>query len=187
MIVSMHSVLYNGLRQILFLIPAVILLAVYGFLQIFTFLQRKKQNVLTGLLVLLAIGNMLWLAKGMLELHPYEYVYFSPLVGGVAGANGGYEMDYWNTCQKSASTWLGQHYQQFVASDAPTIQGKNIAFQYITYLPANFQSVTHTPDFFLDIAPFMPPQSIPQYQLIHTESVEGVPLCRVYARAIASR
>ena len=112
MIVGMHSVLYNGLRQILFLIPAVILLAVYGFLQIFAFLQRKKQTVLTGLLVLLAIGNMLWLTKGMLELHPYEYVYFSPLVGGVAGANGGYEMDYWNTCQKSASTWLGQHYQQ---------------------------------------------------------------------------
>lgn len=180
-IVGMHSVLYNGLRQFLFLIPSMILLAVYGFLQMLAFLQRKKRSVLVGLLALLAIGNTLWLAMNMLALHPYEYLYFSPLVGGVAGANGVYEMDYWNTCQRPASIWLGQHYQQFVASSTPTIQDQNIAFQYMTYLPANFQAVAHNPDFLIDIAPFMSPQNIPQYQLIHTESVEGVPLCRVYA------
>ncbi len=185
-IVGMHSVLYNGLRQLLFLIPSIILLAVYGFLQVFAFLRRKRQMVLAGLLVLLAVGNTLWLAKDMLVLHPYEYVYFSPLVGGVAGANGVYEMDYWNTCQRPASLWLGQHYQQFALSSTPTIQAQNTAFQYMTYLPANFQAVASNSDFLIDIKPFTPPQSISQYQLIHTESVEGVPLCKVYARTSAS-
>ena len=180
MIVAMHSELYNGLRQFLFLVPALILLAVYGFLNLLRFLLQHRQRTLAGALVLLAIGNTLWLAKDMAELHPYEYVYFSPLIGGVAGANGQYEMDYWNTCQKPASQWLGAHYQQFVADSTPTIQDKNIAFQYMTYLPANFRAVTINPDFLIDIAPFLPPQNIPQYQLIHTESIEGVSLCKVY-------
>lgn len=183
MIVGLHSVLYNGLRQFLFLVPTLILLAVYGFLSLFHWLHQRKQFVLASALILLLLGNTLWLVRDMAALHPYEYLYFSPLVGGVAGANGQYEMDYWNTCQKPASQWLGTHYQQFVVdhTDTPTIQARNIAFQYMTYLPAPFRAVTARPDFLIDIAPFTPPQSITQYQLIHTESVEGVPLCKVYA------
>lgn len=180
LIVGMHSVLYNGLRQFLFLIPSLILLAVYGFLRIYTFLWRNRQRVLAGVLVLLAMGNYAWLARDMIELHPYEYIYFSPLAGGVAGANGVYEMDYWNTCQKPASVWLGQHYRQFISGNQPTIQAKPIAFQYMTYLPANFQAVESNPDFLIDIAPFSLPQYIPQYKLIHIDGVQGIDLCRVY-------
>lgn len=187
LIVGLHSVLYNGLRQFIFLVPLMILLAVYGLLHLFAFCWQRKHMLLLAALALLTIGSYAWTVADMLALHPYEYVYFSPLIGGVPGANGQYEMDYWNTCQKAASQWLGQNYQQFVSSKSPTVQDRPIKFQYLTFLPANFQAIQHNPDFLIDIAPFTPAQSIPQYQLIHTESVQGVPLCKVYINTYAQK
>ncbi len=180
-IVGLHSVLYNGLRQFIFLIPPLILLAIYGMTCASAFLWRRKQTTLLLLFVLTIAGNYAWTVKDMLDLHPYEYAYFSPLVGGIAGAEGEYEIDYWNTCQKAASVWLGTHYQNFVSSAHPTIQAKPIKFQYMTFLPGNFQAVQNNPNFLIDIPPFAPAQELSHYQLIHTESVQGVPLCRVYA------
>lgn len=183
MMIGLHSVLYNGLRQFLFLVPPMILLAVYGMTRLCAFLWQRKQRVLFIALALFIAGNFVWTINDMRELHPYEYVYFSPLVGGVQGANGVYEMDYWNTCQKAASQWLGANYQRFTTSQHPTIQDKPISFQYLTYLPPNFQAVQQNPDFLLDIAPFIDPQQIPQYRLIHVENVEGVSLCKVYVNS----
>lgn len=181
MIVGLHSVVYNGLRQFLFLVPPLILLAVYGMMSTLAFLWRRKQTLLLAALVFCIAGSYAWTVKDMLAIHPYEYAYFSPLAGGIAGANGEYEIDYWNTCQRAASLWLGTHYQAFTSSQQPTIQEKPTKFQYLAYLPANFQTTTSKPDFLIDIPPFASAQDLAQYRLIHTESVQGVPLCRVYA------
>jgi hypothetical protein len=182
-IVGLHSILYNGLRQFIFLLPPLILLATYGMLRALAFLWLHKRTALLALLVLCIGWNYAWTAKDMLDLHPYEYSYFSPLVGGVAGAEGKYEIDYWNTCQKAASTWLGEHYQKFVTSNHPTIQARPARFQYMTFLPNNFQAVQNEPDFLIDIPPFASRQNLSHYRLIHTESLQDVPLCRVYANS----
>lgn len=178
--VGLHSVLYNGLRQFIFLIPPLILLAVYGMIRALAFLWRLKQPLLFLLLALCIGGGYIWTVKDMLELHPYEYAYFSPLVGGVAGAAGNYEVDYWNTCQRVAGIWLGAHYKEFDTSSHPTIQARPARFQYMTFLPDNFQAVQNNPDFLIDIPPFASAQDLSAYRLIHTESVQGVPLCRLY-------
>ena len=187
LIVGLHSVLYNGLRQFLFLIPSLILLAVYALMGLFTFLLQRKQTLALAALTLLTIGNFAWIGWDMLKLHPYEYTYFSPLVGGIKGANGEYETDYWNTCQRAASSWLGQHYQEFVpATQQPTILATNVRFQYLPFLPANFQTTQKNADFLIDIAPFKSAQQLSNYQLIHTEGTAGVPFCKVYANRLAN-
>src|SRR5215469_3740811 len=43
--VGLRSVLYDGLRQFLFLVPPVILIAVYGFVQTVTYLAHKQQKI----------------------------------------------------------------------------------------------------------------------------------------------
>lgn len=182
-IVGLHSVLYNGLRQFIFLIPPLILLAIYGMIRTLAFLWQRKQTLLLLLLILCLGGSYAWTVKDMLELHPYEYAYFSPLVHGAAGADGQYEIDYWNTCQKAAATWLAGHYQNFIPGTHPTIQAKSIQFQYMTFLPKNFQAVGNRPDFLIDIPPFASTQGLSAYRLIHTESLQDVPLCRVYVRS----
>jgi hypothetical protein len=39
---------------------------------------------------------------GIAQLHPYEYVYYNTLVGGVAGAYREYELDYWAISYREA-------------------------------------------------------------------------------------
>jgi len=41
-----------------------------------------------------------------LKLHPYEYVYYNNLAGGVGGAFRSYEMDYWATSYREATQYL---------------------------------------------------------------------------------
>ncbi len=46
----------------------------------------------------------------MLANHPNDYVYFNTSVGGIQGAFGRYETDYWGNCLRQASDWLGNYY-----------------------------------------------------------------------------
>lgn len=38
--------------------------------------------------------------------HPYQYMYFNEIAGGIQGANGLYELDYWNQTPREAFKWL---------------------------------------------------------------------------------
>jgi hypothetical protein len=44
----------------------------------------------------------------ILRLHPYEYVYFSELTGGVPGAFRRYELDYWATSYREALAYVNR-------------------------------------------------------------------------------
>lgn len=39
-------------------------------------------------------------------LHPYQYIYFNEIVGGLKGASGKFEMDYWGATYKEATQWF---------------------------------------------------------------------------------
>ena len=54
------------------------------------------------MLFLLAAEPVGWTIRN----HPHEYVYFNPLVGGLDGAFGNYETDYWGNSIRMASEWL---------------------------------------------------------------------------------
>jgi hypothetical protein len=41
------------------------------------------------------LAALLWNAGTLVRLHPYEYLFFNPLVGGLEGASGRYVTDYW--------------------------------------------------------------------------------------------
>ena len=42
------------------------------------------------------------------QLHPYQYVYYNSLAGGVAGASSGYDMDYWFVTYKEGVEHVNQ-------------------------------------------------------------------------------
>jgi hypothetical protein len=44
----------------------------------------------------------------ILRLHPYEYIYFNELVGGVRGAFRQYELDYWATSYREAMGYVNR-------------------------------------------------------------------------------
>ena len=100
--------LYNGIRQFLFIVPP---LAVLGGLAVSWLAGRAALHGRAALAAVAAVffaGLSLPLI-GMARLHPYEYVYFNPLAGGVAGAQGRYMLDYWGLAFKQAADALRAH------------------------------------------------------------------------------
>lgn len=178
--VIVHPVVYDALRLFLFLIPPMVLLAVYGGVRVYGYLIARKQKALAAVLVALTMLSYGMVVKDMMDLHPYEYIYFSPLVGGVPGAKDVYNIDYWGACNKPAAEWLAQNYTHYTTSKTPTIEGVlYFEFQDTTYLPANFQVDVKHPDFFISYTRDHYDQAFPGYRVVHTESVEGVVLCVV--------
>ncbi len=126
-----QSNLYCGLRHMLFLIPPLAVMAGLGF----DYALRKFEN--TNNPVALAIGGIM----AILALLPLShialnfrttYVYFNELAGGVKGALGNYELDYWGVSQKAAVEWMED--QGYFDGDEPIRVRANslfVARQYI--------------------------------------------------------
>jgi len=95
------SVLYNGLRHLLFVLPPLIALTGWAFHALLERVEARWPRA--GRAVLAAIGVCLIVpVSWMVRLHPYQYVYFNELVGGVRGADPWFELDYWRTSMPEA-------------------------------------------------------------------------------------
>lgn len=189
----LRSALYNGLRQFLFLIPAMTLLASYGLGRLWTYLTQRVsrvgvRRVLAGTVAVLVLGGQAEALGEMIRLHPYEYVYFSPLVGGFAAAPGRYELDYWGECNKAAAQWLARHHDEYLLSPAgqrETVTGSGQDVQYMLYLPTAqlAAGVYGQPsDFYLWSMREREPDRLPSYIPVHEERIEGYPACVVKVR-----
>lgn len=98
-VILFHPTVYDNFRHFLFIIPPLFILCGFGLQAIFDYLKLPKSYNLmlySVLFILLILPNIYRNVK----LHPYEYVYYNQLVGGVYGAFGKYEMDYWTTSYK---------------------------------------------------------------------------------------
>ncbi|RME98477.1 MAG: tetratricopeptide repeat protein, partial [Bacteroidetes bacterium] len=94
------SALYDGWRQLLFVYPTMLIVAALFYDQLSRRLEHLNWGqyaVLGGLLLLSADALLFTLRNPGLA-----YVYFNPLGGGVRGAFGNYELDYWGLSTKQA-------------------------------------------------------------------------------------
>ncbi len=97
------SNVYSSWRQFLFLYPGIILLSSTGYYYCFEFCRNKYLRL--GLIIsvfLLLIHPVSFMAKNP---HFY-YIYYNQLTGGLKGAYGNYETDYYYVSQTEASKWL---------------------------------------------------------------------------------
>jgi 4-amino-4-deoxy-L-arabinose transferase-like glycosyltransferase len=99
-IVLLRSNLYDNARQLYFLLPPMFLAAGFAIEWIFTRLARQQYRIIFLLLTILP-GLI-----AFLRLHPYEYVYYNSLIGGVDGAVRRFETDYWGTSFKEAMGYV---------------------------------------------------------------------------------
>jgi hypothetical protein len=85
---------YDGIRHFLFVVPPLAVLAGFGFVRVLRLLAVASRGVALTASTALALG-MAVQAGILARLHPYEYVDYNALVGGLAGAQRNYVMDYW--------------------------------------------------------------------------------------------
>ncbi len=99
------SILYDGWRHFLFVYAPAMALVALGWNYLATKLQPnpKLKYAAWGLLALCSIDSVVFLLRNS----TVPYVYFNPIIGGVNGANGNYELDYWGASVKQAVEYLG--------------------------------------------------------------------------------
>lgn len=109
--IAAGTVHYDGLRHMLFLLPPATALGGVAVAAAGRSLARSRlrpalpRALRAGLLLLVVLG-LASSAWRMARLHPYEYVFYNAFVGGVAGAQGRFELDYWATSFREAARRL---------------------------------------------------------------------------------
>jgi hypothetical protein len=98
--VVLRPPLYDNARQLLFIIPPLFVFAAVAFQWLF---DRLRSPVVASLLVAACLAPGL---IGLLRLHPYQYVYYNSLAGGVAGAARQYDLDYWGTAYQEGVAYI---------------------------------------------------------------------------------
>jgi hypothetical protein len=95
-----ESTLYDGARQLLFALPPLFVMAAVAFEWVFAHVRLPAVRIAVAIFALLP-GVI-----AIVQLHPYEYIYYNELSGGVPGAYRRYELDYWATSYREAMSAL---------------------------------------------------------------------------------
>lgn len=96
-----RSVLYDGLRHFLFLVPIMVAVGAVGIVVLARRHFRASKLAVAGFCVGMA-GLQARVVPEMIELHPNEYVYFNQFIGGLPGAFLRYDTDYYGNSYKEA-------------------------------------------------------------------------------------
>jgi len=103
------SNLYSSWRQFLFLYPVIILISSIA---IYSFISNLRNRFIKWAIVLALLAITIHPVSFMIKNHPYEYLYYNQIVGGLKGAYGNYETDYYYVSQTEAAEWLIDHLKE---------------------------------------------------------------------------
>jgi tetratricopeptide (TPR) repeat protein len=94
---------YGGWRHSLFVAPFMAVAAGLGFNALINFGKQHYQKIL---LTILPFAFLVPAAIFTVKAHPYQYIFFNRIVGGVQGAFGYFELDYYYHSTREASEWV---------------------------------------------------------------------------------
>ena len=106
-----HGPSDTGLRHFLFVVPPLAALAGIGVDTCLSGVEAKARTL--GFVALAGVtAALVWDAAILVRLHPYEYLFYNSLVGGLEGASRRYVTDYWVNIMPAAvkdlETYLDQ-------------------------------------------------------------------------------
>ena len=151
-----HGPAFCGLRHFLFVLPPIAVLAGIGLDIAVMRLSAVRRQLGVAVLAVVIVGFG-WNAVTLVRLHPYEYLVFNPLVGGIEGASRRYAMDYWFTIMPEAVDGL----EAYLNSTEPALSrdpkhsysvaicGERAAFLKKAKPHLHWAEVWETADFFI--------------------------------------
>lgn len=193
-IIYKSSKVYGGWRHVQFVYGPLVVLAALGIEALIrTFDKKTIQMAVGGGVVLLLIIPLQW----MIRHHPHQITYFNPMVGGLSGAYGNYETDYWMNGVKPALDWMdqqgildGEEGNVLIAGNPGTIPRYKREYEtdqakltYMKYRQRSDQKWDYGVFYSGFIDPYMLKNGIwPPQGTIYEETAEGVPLAIVVKR-----
>jgi hypothetical protein len=101
-IIATDAILYDGWRHLLFAYPGLVILATLCWVECDLRLQRAGKPFIRyavwALLILMMLEPAVFIARNT----AFPYVYFNPIAGGMKGAHGRYEAEYWGVSIRQA-------------------------------------------------------------------------------------
>ncbi len=132
---------FTGLRHFLFVIPPLAVLAGIGLDAAVTALATRGRLVASGGFVVVT-ACLLLNAATLVRLHPYEYLFYNTVVGGLEGASRRYDLDYWFSSMPEALNQLeGYLRRELVDASRPpevysvAVCGERLPFEKTVTLP----------------------------------------------------
>jgi hypothetical protein len=108
-LIVLRSTQYDGIRHLLFVFPPLAVLSGISFAGL---LQSKSSAFIRygfAAVIFMCTGIT---AIDMIQLHPYQSVYFNRVVaGGLASASQRFESDYWGNSYREGAQWVIQNYR----------------------------------------------------------------------------
>lgn len=190
-VVLKHSNLYGSWRHFLFIYPGILLLAALG---VNSIIHRYKNPAFCASFVAVLLALSFSPIKFMAANHPYYYLYYNEFAGGLKGAYGKYETDYYYHSMRKGAEWLQDYLKNKPNSDT-VIVGGNFPIQWyfrkdkethFVYFPWQKRS-EYNWDYAIVANSYIPPYQLtnnlwPPKNTIHTVLVDGVPVCAVVER-----
>jgi len=185
------SNLYSSWRQFLFIYPGIIVLAAIGFVRFFEDL-RNKYFMWIGIAWFAIMG--MHPLKFMIANHPYYYLYYNQIVGGLRGAYSNYEMDYYYVSQSEASEWLINYLNENKITGSVKVKATySVLWQFrehpeieTSYFRYEERSM-YDWDYAIVVNRYISPSQLknkiwPPKNAIHVINVDHVPVCAVLER-----
>lgn len=195
-----NSTVYDTWRHVFFVYPFWIIMAALGWAQLGGIINSKlaktgepvREKFIWPAVVLFGLlPAIFWTVRS----HPNQYVYFNELVGGVRGAYGNYDLDYYQNTGLEAANWIKAHatktpgkklivtsnmsgYGNYFVDDTA-----GVIVPYVRYSNRHAQDWDYyvaSPRFLFKEAlqdKIWPPQNV-----VHTIAVDGMPLSVVLQR-----
>jgi len=185
-IVSKDPVLYDGMRHILFTLPPLVATSALAFEWCLRGVTSRCSSRAALILQMgLGVAVLITVAE-MILLHPYQYVYFNQVSGGLPAAYARDETDYWGLSHKEAGDWLNEYVEQIAPAGERVFK---VHQRYTRSMlkealdPNRFEmwQPREGADFFVSITRFNLHSSYPEAKLLHVVERQGVPLCFIYS------
>lgn len=122
-----NSNLYGGLRHFMFVVSIMSVVAA----RCWSLLIQSRYKILRLSSLLLFFILLCLPFAHMVRNHPHEYIYFNELIGGIRGAYGKFDTDYYFNSLKHATQWFKKEVK--LPDDHKTIIITNLAFPLEQY------------------------------------------------------
>ncbi|NUO58588.1 MAG: hypothetical protein HOV71_28370 [Hamadaea sp.] len=177
LLIVLRPTLYNSLRQFLYIVPGLILIATGVLLAVVRAVARSGRRAWAAAVVGLAVVGQAEAVVASLQIYPYEYAYFSPIVGGYANAHHSFEGEYWGSCSSQAATWLRKHHLDYPVAE-PSFQD---VLGWNTLIEKELPGITPVGDGHPVFLISREPRD--GYRTIHSVVLAGEQLCQVAVRS----
>ena len=105
---------FTGMRHFLFVVPPLAALAGIGFDAALKLVETRRRGLVvaaSAVLIAIVASNVVTLVR----LHPYQYLFYNSLVGGLENTSRRFEMDYWTNAMPEAVAAL----KKFIDEEKP--------------------------------------------------------------------